>query len=195
MKMLANLFIVLGFCLATLGAAGFQSRQAGVDDRGQEVAARFAEPRAVTFFLLGLAVMGAGVAMIRQQKGRRKTGGQEGGGPEGRSEVLAHLNEIRDEVVKLNAERASAPSHQTRDRIDALFIGPYFDLTSRNEELIELLGFADYARVWEGVASAERRLARCWTLCTDGQDEDGLAELPGAQEQIEKACSAMASLQ
>ena len=36
--------------------------------------------------------------------------------------------------------------------------GPFFDLTSKSDALVLQLGFNDYARVWEGVATAERLL-------------------------------------
>jgi hypothetical protein len=70
----------------------------------------------------------------------------------------------------------------------------YFDLTTRNDELVQLIGFSDYARVWEGVATAERLLNRCWSMITDGHPEEGLEELPLARRSIEQAADRMAEI-
>ena len=58
-----------------------------------------------------------------------------------------------------------------------------------------LLGFADYAAVWDGVAGCERRLSRCWSMITDGFPDEGLAELPGALARIQTAAQAASLVQ
>ena len=63
-------------------------------------------------------------------------------------------------------------------------------LTSKHEEIVSLVGFSAYARAWEGVATAERLLARAWSVATDGHLEEARGELPAAREWLEKACAA-----
>lgn len=181
MKIFANILAILGFCIAALGAAGFEP---------SETAA--AEPRAIPLLVGGIAMLIVGAVLLKQQKAGPAAG--EEGASQGRTEVLGRLEGIRDEVASLSEGRETMESDEVRSRIDGLLSGPYFDLTSRNEELIALVGFSDYARVWEGVANAERRLARCWSLCTDGHADEGLPELPVAQRELESACQVMASL-
>lgn len=126
-------------------------------------------------------------------------GGPGGAAAEGeqataRAEFLTMLEGLRDQVATLDDEKQGLSADDIRGRIDALISGPWFDLTQRNEELMQLLGFAGYARVWEGVATAERLLARCWSMATDGHLEEGLEELPHARENIARAAGEMAAL-
>jgi hypothetical protein len=114
-----------------------------------------------------------------------------------RAEIEELLTRVRTLIHRLTADAknggAVGASALERSallaRIDALFSGELFDLTSRHEEVAALLGFEKYARVWDGVAAAERRLARVWSLATDGHLEEALEELPGARQAIERACA------
>lgn len=176
MKILPNLLIVAGFCLGTLGAAGFDEPP---------------EDYAVLYLVLGMIFLIAGGLAARSA---RRAPGEHVGGGSGVEGFLATIETIRDAVVKLDDGRATLSSAEIHGRIDDLLRDDYFDLTSRNEELIALLGFNNYAKVWDGVASAERLLARCWSMITDGHDEEGLSELPLARTHIEHAATQLATL-
>lgn len=178
MKLLANLLLVLGFCVGTVGAAGF------------------AEPReslALPLLAIGLAGVFAGGFLVRWA--RRATVDDAAPGAGGRLGPFRDLLEkIRVGVEGLDREKESIPSEVFRDRIDRLLREEYFDLTSRNDELLSIVGFAGYARVWEGVATAERLLARAWSMATDGYVEEGWGEIPIAHEHLERSAKEMAGL-
>jgi hypothetical protein len=53
-------------------------------------------------------------------------------------------------------------------------------------DAVLVVGFSS-ATVREGVATAERELARVWSLATDGYLEEGLESLPLARRNLEHA--------
>ncbi len=59
------------------------------------------------------------------------------------------------------------------------------------DELIQLIGFNQYARIWDGVAVAERLLARAWSMYTDGHPDEAAQELPLARTALDNAVEAM----
>ena len=177
LRALPNLLRVSGFCIGALGAAGFSSPP---------------ETYAWALLLGGLAILGAGAVLGRAVRGGEA--GDSGGGDGGRAEILAQIARIRDEVVELDEHKATLGAEELRRRIDELLIGNYFDLTSRHDEIAALLGFTDYAKVWEGVANAERMLARCWSLTTDGHYDVGVEELPFARANLVRAAEVMVAV-
>ncbi|MFQ5749919.1 MAG: hypothetical protein ACE5H3_10750 [Planctomycetota bacterium] len=177
MVLLANVILILGFCTATVGAGGF---------------ARTPEPLAWPLFLGGLAVTALGGGLLRRL---RAAGGGKGQAPAGRKAgFLALMEAIRDRIVELDEQKDQLPSKELCRRIDELLRGEYFDLTSRSEELVGLVGFRCYARVWEGVAVAERLLSRAWSISTDGWHDDAVLELPILRQEFEAACREMAAV-
>ena len=190
--------IVLGLCLGALGAAGFHAPRASPAEEPAEArdevptSARRTEKGAWPLFAGGLALLAVGSFLGRRQA--QGAGGGAGQGQGGRAAVRAQIEGIRDAVVDLDEHKAELGDEELRRRIDELLGGAYFDLTSRHDDIAALLGFADYARVWDGVASAERMLARCWSMTTDGHGEEGLEELPRARQNIERAVETMAGL-
>jgi len=177
MVLLANVILILGFCTATVGAGGF---------------ARTPEPLAWPLFLGGLAVTAAGGIFLRRLRAKGVGKGQ---APSGRkAEFVAMMETIRDRIVELDEKKGEIPPKELCRRIDALLRGEYFDLTSRSEELVGLVGFRCYARVWEGVAVAERLLSRAWSISTDGWHEEAVLELPILRKEFENACREMAAV-
>jgi hypothetical protein len=176
MKILPNVVLVVGFCLATLGAAGFTQPR---------------EDNAMTFLVVGMAVLVVGGLWHRQVQ--KSSGEPTDHGPSLAGFVSA-VEEIRKKVVELDDQKGSLHPDEIHHRIDLLMRNEYFDLTSRNEELVGLVGFNHYAEAWDGVATAERLLNRCWSMITDGFAEEGLAELPLAREHIEAAAARFVTL-
>ena len=178
MKLLANLVLVLGFCVGTVGAAGF------------------AEPReslALPLLAVGLAGVFAGGFLTRWARRAAVEDAAPGAG--GRLGLFRDLLEkIRVGVEGLDREKESLPADDFRERIDRLLREEYFDLTSRNDELASLVGFAGYARVWEGVATAERLLARAWSMATDGYLAEARGEIPLAHEHLERSAKELAGI-
>jgi len=177
MTIIVRILLVAGFCVATVGAAGF---------------GKPTEELAWPLFGGGMVAIGLGGFLARSAR----AAAHEAGGEEGswRRRLPADLATIRDLVVAIDEQKRELPPFELRERIDALLSREYFDLTSQNEEIAAELGFSDYARVWEGVATAERLLARTWSIATDGYVEEALEELPEARRQIEQAAEAAASL-
>lgn len=173
MEIVAKLIVVIAFCTGTVGAAGMK-----------------APPEGAAPWLLGLGVIGIIAGGIWGRLLTRKSVGEVGDHDESRETLRRQIEVIRDIVVDLDERKAELTSDELTERIDQLMKNEYFDLTSRHEELMKLLGFAEYARVWEGVATAERLLARVWSIATDGHLEEALEDLPNARRQLERACKA-----
>ena len=177
MNSIAQFLVVVGFCLGTLGAAGF----------GDTV-----EPAAWPLIIAGIGGLAAG-GMLQRRTAKAGAAEEDRGEGSPSAQFEAALAAVGAGVAELAEAAGSQPAGETREQIDLLLGGAYFDLTSRNEEWMSLLGFSDYAAVWDGVAGCERRLSRCWSLITDGFPEEGLLELPGALERIETAIAAAQS--
>jgi len=174
---LANLLLVLGFCLGTVGAAGFTSPP---------------EARAWPLIGSGLGLLVVGGALHRVHK--RQIAAGTGGGKGAIQEFRELLEVIHGQVVAMDEGRETIAQNALRERIDSLLRNEYFDFASRNEEWIGILGFKSYALVWDGVAVAERLLARTWSMSIDGHHAQGVAELPIARRAIEKAWAAAQTL-
>jgi len=187
MKYLPNILVVLGVCLGALGAAGFHTPYAA----DAELAAP-REPYALALFLLGCASLGVGGVLTR----RSRSSGAEGAGEgkHGKEAFARDIDAIRKLVVELDDDKRTLSPAEVHARIDQLMAEQYFDLTSKSDELVQLLGFSDYARVWDGIATAERLLNRCWSMITDGHPEEGFEELPLARRSIEQAAERMAEV-
>ncbi len=174
LDIVAKLIVVIAFCTGTVGAAGMSAPHEG------------AAP-----WLLGLGVVGVFVGGIWGRLLGRKSVGEAGDHEESRETLRRQLEAIREIVVDLDEKKAELTRDELTERIDRLIKNEYFDLTARNEELIKLLGFSEYARIWEGVATAERLLARVWSIATDGHLEEALEDLPNARRQLDRAYNAM----
>ncbi len=174
LEIVAKLIIIIGFCTGTVGAAGMS-----------------APPEGAAPWLLGLGVVGIFVGGIWGRLLGRKAVGEGGDHVENREKLCRQLEAIRDIVVDLDEKKAELTRDELTQRIDQMMKNEYFDLTSRHEELMKLLGFAEYARIWEKVATAERLLNRVWSIATDGHLEEALEELPTARRQLELACEAV----
>ena len=176
MRFLPNVLIVGGFCLATLGAAGFDAQR---------------EPNAATYLVLGMIVLVVGGVWDRRMKRSTTETVDHGSSLAG---FVTTVEAIRGKVVQLDDGKGTLHPDEIHSRIDHLMGEEFFDLTSRHEELIALVGFNAYAKAWDGIATAERLLARCWSMITDGFAEEGLEELPLARAAIDQAATEFAGL-
>ena len=173
MLLLARILLVAGFCVGTLGAAGFDKTR---------------EPNAMALFVGGLVLLAAGGVLIRRSI---RAPGEGGDGLHGeRARFREKLVAIQGAVHSLEAVSGSGDPESVRKGIDAIAQGDLFDLTSAHEDLIALIGFPAYSVIWEGVASGERLLNRAWSMLTDGAIEEGLAELPLAAAKFDDAVAA-----
>lgn len=191
MKAVANLVIVVGFCAGTVGAAGFHG------PLDPEVAAAHpgaaTEPLAWPLFGGGLALVFVGGVLARTA--RRASLAQEGAqGGGARARLRGMVEAVRDRAIAIDEAHAGLSDEELARRIDALMTGELFDLTSQHEELAASLGFADYARVWDGVATGERLLARVWSLATDGGGAEAAPDLARARRSLERAAEVAATL-
>lgn len=168
MSKLPNVVIVIGFCMGTLGAAGFASPR---------------EDYALTLLVVGMALLVIGG--LWAHRARRSPAAAARGWS--LAAFVAAVEGIRDKVVELDEGRGRLAPQEIHRRIDELLRDEYFDLTSRNNELIALVGFNAYATAWDDIASAERLLARCWSMITDDFADEGTEELPLAREHLDHA--------
>lgn len=101
---------------------------------------------------------------------------------------------IRTKVTDFDARKDSLDPEELREAVGELMATEFFDLTSRHEELVALVGFTGYARVWEQVAACERLLNRYWSMATDGFHEEAVREIDYARQSIDRAHEEMQAL-
>ena len=174
MKALAQLLIVAGFCVAAIGAAGFDKKL---------------EPEAIPLFAGGMIALFIGAFLAKSTAKTAVTETQSGD-----LAIRSQVEGIRDIVIELDEQKANLSSEVLCERIDNLLRNEYFDLASRNDEIAAQLGFNDYAKVWDGIAIGERLLARVWSIATDGHHEEALESLPQARQNLERAAEAAAAV-
>lgn len=171
MRILLRIVFLLGFCAATVGAAGFATPR---------------EPEALPLLVGGLLlVAGCGFAGRRLRRADESVGS----GAAGRAELAAALQGV---VAAVQAVRDDAPrlgDAELAARLDAILV-PCAALGNRNEEFMRSLGLAEYTRVWDGFATGERLLARAWSMAADGFAEASRAEIPKACAHFERAAAA-----
>jgi len=183
MKTIIQLFIIIGFCAASLGAAGL-GKPSAADSLSQSMA--------LTILITGsllLVVCGILTRSLKKPAGNGETETDEPA-----DDIASLLAKIGKEIRELDDSSAELSPTELTERINSLLKNQYFDLTSRHEELAALLGFSVYATIWDGVASAERLLLRAWSMATDGHLDEALQELPRARSHIERACAAMTAV-
>ncbi len=171
--LLYRIVLVLGFCLAAVGASGF----------ADEV-----EPLAWPFFLGGLVATTAGGLLLRRET-RKSAEGEGTAGAASDAELARGLAEIAAEVARLDDEKDTVSQGEFCTRIDTLLTGPCFEIGGRNEDYARLLGPSTFAHIWEGFATAERLLARAWSMATDDHLAEARIELTRARGHIEHAAS------
>jgi len=180
MKSLALLLVIAGVCVSSLGASGFHTPSTNTELSREQYS--------MPLFAVGAVALVGGGVMLRA--GRQQIDGQQSEA-DGKQSYLLELEAIQQIVARLDESRTSLAADVIRDEVGKLLAEEYFDLTQKSDALAQLIGFTHYAQVWDGVAVGERLLARCWSMCTDGFPELGLAELPLARAAIERAVEAM----
>jgi hypothetical protein len=164
MANLARITLILGVCLAAIGAAGFS----------EEI-----EKGAWPLFVVGIVAVVVGGLLLRRDVRRRAVAGTDGDlSLEG---LTSALRELSAEVSRLDAEAESLDAETFCRRIDTLLSGPCFELGSRSEEYARALGASTFAATWEAFAISERLLSRAWSMATDGHLEEAREELSRAR--------------
>ena len=141
MKIIIQLFIIIGFCAASLGAAGL-GKPSAADSLSQSMA--------VTILITGALVLIACGILTRSLKKPAGSGETD----EPADDIASLLAKISREIRELDDSSAGLSPTELTERIDSLLKNQYFDLTSRHEELAGELGFSVYATIWDGGASA-----------------------------------------
>jgi hypothetical protein len=191
----ARALIILGFCAASIGAAGLRIPPTPGETLSLIETPLFSQhpvpvSSALTIFICGTVALVTGGILLKVAKKSTAAAGKGGDGTI--KEFAAMLEGIRGEIQAVDDSLDKLTAEEFTRRIDELLKNQYLDLTLRNEELAGLLGFSKYAKIWDGVASAERLLSRAWSMATDGHLEEAIEELPRARTHIERACDAMA---
>ncbi|MCP4861935.1 MAG: hypothetical protein GY902_11920, partial [Planctomycetes bacterium] len=115
MKYIAQLLFIGGFCVATIGGAGFSDPL---------------EPNALIMFIGGLVLVLIGGIMLRRAahaEAHEKV--SDGLSEEG---LANSIKRIADDVRSLVSDASSLDGKQLCTRIDAILQGPFFDVGSRN---------------------------------------------------------------
>lgn len=190
MKYLPNFLYVMGVCIAVVGGAGFHNpTETGRDG----VADAKSETLAWPLFGGGMVVIALGGIAQRAAK-TDAIGPVDESASAASDEDKRLISNIRDTIVDLDDHKSTFAREDLCTRIDDLLSGDFFDLVDRREALLARLGFADYARVWEGVATAERQLARVWSIATDGYLAEALEDLPTARANIDRALKEISAI-
>lgn len=170
MQVLLRLAFLIGFCLATLGAAGFASPR---------------EPEAAWFLAIGLVlVMTIGVVQRAQ---RRRSESVAAGGLT-RSGLAQDLDALLTAARTLSSGAAGLTDTDLVARLEGIAVS-CSAIGTKNEEYQRLLGLKTYVRVWDGFATGERLLARAWSMAADGYVADARLELPKACAHLERAAA------
>jgi hypothetical protein len=178
MIVIGNLFLILGVCLGTVGAAGFADPP---------------EPKSYGMFAVGLIlVVIGGVALRRANRSSGAAGSEHALAAVG--DLQMRLVAIARRIGEIDESKDALQSDEFCRQIDDLLTGQYFELGARNEEFQQLLGFSKYSQVWSGVAVAERLMSRAWSIATDGHFDEAKEELPLARAEIEGSVQASETL-
>jgi len=178
-----RIIAVAAFCAATLGAAGLHDVAALVDWE-------LGTPLPHAFWPLVLVVAGVAALIATRVAGARLSRRAAGSGSSHgarRAEFEALLTRLAAVVAALEEDAGGLQRRELVARIGAVESGELFDLVSRHEELATLVGFSQYARVWDGVATAERSIARAWSLATDGHVDAARELVPVASALLEQS--------
>lgn len=166
-----RLLFIAGFCLATVGAAGFASPR---------------EPEALPFLIVGLVVVAITGLMQRRMRRQADAAGADG---LSRAQLAAAVTEVLEGTRRLEAEAARLDHAELGARIEQL-AGRCAEIGSVNEDYIRLLGLREYTLIWDGFATGERLLNRAWSMSTDGFPADARLELPRARAHFERSAAA-----
>ena len=203
MKYFANLVILIGFCIGTLGAAGFHSsadsanasstEEPAIEEQlGTWEKALVTEDKAKLFFGVGLALLVLGGVLTKRINSALAATGS------GKASSLAQyeqeIENLQGAVSWLDQHKDATHREQLHEKISQLLDGPYDELTLRSDELAAMIGFDAYAKVWSGVATCERLLNRAWSMLADNHEQEAKDELPLALDAIREARSAMAQV-
>ncbi|MEM7164687.1 MAG: hypothetical protein AAF581_04445 [Planctomycetota bacterium] len=188
MKILSLLLVIAGFCLGTLGAAGYNVPEDDVTAEVQEKKKLQETTWATPLFAGGLVLLVVGGVLQKQAKGAAASS-EDGAHPT--AFFRAQIDTIRRMVVDLDQRKDALDQGELRDLVGDLIGREFFELTSRHEEFAGIVGFTHYARVWEHVASAERLLNRYWSMATDGHHDEARQEIEYARKSIERAHEAV----
>jgi len=171
MAALLRLLFIAGFCLATVGAAGFTSPR---------------EPQALPFLIAGLVVVAFSGLVQKRMRRHADAAGVDG---LTRAQLAAAVTEVLEGTRRLEAEAAQLENAELGARIEQL-AGRCAEIGAVNEDYIRLLGLREYTRIWDGFATGERLLSRAWSMSTDGFPEPARLELPRARAHFERSAAA-----
>jgi hypothetical protein len=177
MAKIGNLFLILGVCLGTVGAAGFSD-----------------PPEPGSWLLFGLGLAGVVIGGLLLRRVARGASGQAGHAAAAIGDLVQRVESIAQQVGDIDREKGQLSASEFCHRLEQLTSGEYFELGSRSDEYQQQLGFGSFSKVWAGIAVCERLLARAWSMATDGHLAEAHLEIPMARAEIEAARKAAENL-
>ncbi len=194
MKIIANIFLTIGVCFASVGAAGFHNpADTGRIEKKSE-GNPDTEPKAWPLFGCGMFIIAVGGFLTRSAKSVTVNSQDAQHEHPTATAVTETLNHICISVNSIDDARERLSRSELCHEIDTLLSGYFFDLVDLREDFLQMVGFSDYVKVWDGVATGERLLARVWSIATDGYHEEALKDLPVAREHIQRASDELRKL-
>ena len=177
MPSLPTLILILGVSLGVTGAAGF-------GDPPKE--------GAYLLFALGIGCAIAGGLMAKRQAAQAEGGMTHESAAVG--DLAQRLESIAIRVQTLEQTMGGLAKEEFTREVDDILRGEYFELGNRADDYVGQLGFARYAQVWDGVASAERLLARAWSVATDGFLAEAREEITHVRGHLQRSVQAVEAL-
>ena len=169
MHLLLRAVFVLAFCVATIGAAGFT-----------KTPERLAWP----LYGGGLAVTLATGFLLRRRA--RAAAREAAAGDLSLAGLQDSVRRIRDDLRRLEAEQGGLAQDVLVARMDAILMACRA-VGTRNEDYLRALGTQVYVSVWDGFSTAERLIARAWSMSVDGFPHEGVLEIPKARAHLDRA--------
>jgi hypothetical protein len=101
--------------------------------------------------------------------------------------VEKSLNNIVQNITRLNKEKFSINTYDMRHRIDELFIDDLNNFVEARQSIVHAHGLNTYAEVMSNFAAGERYLNRVWSASADGYVDEVNTYLEKAQNQFIQA--------
>ena len=142
------------------------------------------------WFLIGVGIMAAGVALMRADKPVISEDPAGGTGLPGPAALKAMVEKLTSAVEELSGRVDSMNGEEIRGALDPLFDQYGQPFVEGREVITSTYGGAVFAQIMGPFASAERRLNRSWSAAVDGYLEESQEQLKAAVPYLREASGA-----
>lgn len=146
-----------------------------------------------TYFIIGIVVGIAGVALVRITTVRATR--EEGALAGNIIDIRESLASIVEKITRLNQEKEAINPYDLRHRIDELFPEDITRFVEAREAIGHVYSLQAYADVMSIFAAGERYLNRVWSASADGYIHECHTYLDKAEEQFTSALQKLKELE